>query len=297
MLDFRQRLSSVGSQALGRWIGTRPTAPRPAAGAAEACRVVCIASGKGGTGKSVVATNLSLARAAAGERVLLVDFDAGLANAHLLIGVHPRYDMGHVMEGTVGAAEALVEGPGGMSLLSGGVGRLALANATRRELERLFRALSELEQRFDLIVVDHGAGLSYATLAHLAATSTLMIVSSHEVTGLSDAYATYKRALIVNPHIRVGMVVNRAPSEAAAQAAWERFRVASQKFLGSEPELIGFVPADPAVPESVERRVPVIRCSPYSEAAHALAAVAAWPAIDLARTSSAFYDRVRRALR
>ena len=48
-------------------------------------RVVCLASGKGGTGKSVVATNLALLRARMGERVLLVDFDAGLANQPLRV--------------------------------------------------------------------------------------------------------------------------------------------------------------------------------------------------------------------
>ena len=43
-------------------------------------RVICIASGKGGTGKSILATNIAYLRASRGERVLLVDFDAGMAN-------------------------------------------------------------------------------------------------------------------------------------------------------------------------------------------------------------------------
>ncbi|MEL6715931.1 MAG: sulfatase-like hydrolase/transferase, partial [Planctomycetota bacterium] len=66
--------------------------------------------------------------------------------------------------------------------------------ATRRELDRLFKALKPLESEFDLILVDHGAGLSYSTVAHLAATSTLILVTNHEVTALSDGYALYKRA-------------------------------------------------------------------------------------------------------
>jgi flagellar biosynthesis protein FlhG len=201
------------------------------------------------------------------------------------------------MDGTVEGPEALVDGPAGLRLLSGGVGRHALANPTRRELERLFRALRPLEDLFDLIVIDHGAGMSYGTVAHLAATSTLILVTSHEVTGLSDAYALYKRALMVNPHVRVGMVINRAPDAAAVESAWERFRSAAHRFLGSQPELIGWVPADPAVARSVELRTPVSVCAPDSPAAQALARVAKWPPLDLARTSSAFYDRARRALR
>ena len=69
----------------------------------SAARVVCVASGKGGTGKSVIASNLAVQRSRTGERVLLVDFDAGLANAHLLLGLSPVYDLGHVMQGQIKA--------------------------------------------------------------------------------------------------------------------------------------------------------------------------------------------------
>jgi len=293
MLDL-SRLDFMRSGALKRLLHTEQ---RMRQGPAACARVVCVASGKGGTGKSILATNLAVLRAQRGERVLLVDFDAGLANAHLLLGLAPRFDMSHVAEGAASLEQALIEGPAGVRLLSGGVGRPALATPTRRELERLFRALRPLEDVFDLIVIDHGAGLGYATVAHLAATSTLILVTSHEVTGLSDAYALYKRALTVNPHIRVGLLVNRAPSESAARAAWERFRSACQRFLNRQPELIGWVQADEAVGRSVESRTPVTCGEPESAAACALRRAADWAPLDLARTSSAFYERALRALR
>lgn len=263
----------------------------------QTARVLCIASGKGGTGKSIVASNLAAIRAQGGERVLLVDFDAGLANAHLLLGLAPRYDLGHVMTGEVEAEAALVEGPNGLKLLSGGVGRHALANPTRRELDRLFRALGPLENDFDLVIIDHGAGLGYATVAHLAAASTLLIVTNHEVTALSDSYALYKRAHMVNPHIRSGLVVNRSPGEDVASAAWKRFRSASQRFLGHSPEYIGWIPADPAVLASVQERVPVTVSRPDAPASVALSTVAEWRSIEHARSAKAFFDKARRALR
>jgi flagellar biosynthesis protein FlhG len=293
MLDL-SRLESVGRRALGRLRGQAETIQAPARVTA---RVVCVASGKGGTGKTVLATNLAVLRAQGGERVLLVDFDAGLANAHLLLGLAPRWDLGHVLEGEVRYDQALVKGPQGVHLLSGGVGRTVLANPTRRDLERLFAALRPVEDAYDLIVVDHGAGMGYGTVAHLAAASTLILVTSHEVTGLSDAYAVYKRAVMVNPHIRVGLVVNRAPTEAVALGAWERFRSACQRFLVSSPEWIGWVPADPAVSHSIEERVPVSLTAPHSPAAGALRSVAGWQPLEFARTASPFYERAQRALR
>lgn len=266
-------------------------------GVRETARVVCVASGKGGTGKSILASNLAAARAATGEKVLLVDFDAGLANAHLLLGLAPAHDMGDVLSGKVGVREALVEGPGGLHLLSGGVGRPALANPTRRELDRLFKALLPLEDEYDLIVVDHGAGMSYGTVTHLAATSTLILVTNPEITALSDAYALYKRAQMVNSSLRVGLVVNRAHSEHEAESAWERFRAVSQRFLGTQPEWIGWVPYDDAVRSSVHHRRPVTLAAPDSASARALKAVSRWAPIDMARTPRPFYERARKALR
>ncbi len=260
-------------------------------------RVLCVASGKGGVGKSVLATNLAVLRAEQGERVLLVDFDAGLANAHLLLGVVPRHDLGHVLRGQTSVEEALVGGPAGVSLLSGGVGREVLVNPTRRDLDKIFQVLRPLERDYDLVIIDHGAGMGYATIAHLAATSTLLLVSNHEITALSDAYALYKRAHAVNASIRVGMVFNRVPGQEAVDAAWNRFRSTSQKFLGHAPELVGWVPADEAVARSVQERTPVVRCAPDSASSRAIREVSSWGPIDHARTTRAFYDQSRKALR
>ncbi len=264
---------------------------------AHTARVVCVASGKGGTGKSVVATNLAVHRARAGERVLLVDFDAGLANAHLLLGLAPEFDLSHVMKGQIAAEEALVEGPAGLQLLSGGVGRDLLANPTRRELDRLFKALRPLEGAFDLMVIDHGAGMGYSMVTQLAATSTMLLVTHHEATALSDSYALYKRAHLVNPYIKVGLVVNRTPTQEKAESAWERFRAASHRFLGHSPEWVGWIPADPAVQRSVEARVPVLLLEPASPSARAMSTVAEWGPIDHAKCARPFFDRARSALR
>ncbi len=264
---------------------------------ADLARVLCIASGKGGTGKSVVSCNLAVQRARLGDRVCLIDFDAGLANDHLLLGVAPRFDLGHLLEGAADLSEALVEGPHGVQLLSGGVGRHGLADPTRRDLDRLFRLLAPLERRFDLIVVDHGAGIGYSIAAHLAATSALLLVTNCEVTALSDAYAIYKRALAVNPDVRAGLVVNRAPDEGRAQAAFERFSSVARQFLEAEPELVGFIRDDRCVPDSVECRLPVTIAHPESSPAQALGRIARWGGFDLPPRTEAFYARARRALR
>jgi flagellar biosynthesis protein FlhG len=245
----------------------------------------------------VLATNLAIQRAKAGEKVCLVDCDGGLANAHLLLGIAPRHDIGDLIQNRVKVEEALEKGPEGVQIISGGVGRPALANPTRKELDRLFRALRPLEDSFDLLIIDHGAGLSYSTITHLAATSTLLLVTNPEVTALSDAYALYKQACTSNSELRAGLVVNRAIDEAAAWGAWERFEGVSRRFLQHAPDFVGWVPQDEAIYHSVQRRSPVCLDSPGAESARALARIALWGPLDHARTARPFYDRARKALR
>jgi flagellar biosynthesis protein FlhG len=259
-------------------------------------RVICVASGKGGTGKSVVASNLAYLRARSGERVLLIDFDAGLANAHLLLGLAPERDIGHVMAGETNAESALVTGPCGLKLLSGGVGRDQLANPTRRELDRLFRALEPLESQFDLIVIDHGAGLTYTFQTHVVAARSLLLVTNPEVTALSDAYAVYKKATLINPGLEVGLLVNRARDATAADAARERFQSVAMRFLGRQPASAGWVPLDMAVLDSIERRVPVAQLAPDSGAAGALRRLAAWSGLQHELDPQPFFRRARMAM-
>ena len=60
--------------------------------------VVAVASGKGGVGKTLLAANLALALRELGRRVLLVDLDPGLADADILLGVHPPVTLEECIE-------------------------------------------------------------------------------------------------------------------------------------------------------------------------------------------------------
>ena len=72
-------------------------------------RSLAIASGKGGVGKSTLAANLALALGERGARVLLVDADFSQANLDLLLGVHPRWDLSHVLQGEKSLEEIPME--------------------------------------------------------------------------------------------------------------------------------------------------------------------------------------------
>src|SRR5262249_42060492 len=71
----------------------------PARWSRSGARTIAIASGKGGVGKSNLAANLAVALGERGARVLLVDADLAQASLDLLLGLHPRFDLQHVLAG------------------------------------------------------------------------------------------------------------------------------------------------------------------------------------------------------
>ena len=124
--------------------GETQAADHPAGWSRPHVRSVAIASGKGGVGKSTLAANLAIALGERGARVLLVDADFSQANLDLLLGVHPRYDLSHVLAGTKTLEEIVVDGPTGVRLIPAASGTPELADLDKYRLEVLWRGVSQL---------------------------------------------------------------------------------------------------------------------------------------------------------
>ena len=76
-------------------------------------RVIAVASGKGGVGKTNISVNLAVAMTRLGRRVVLADLDIGLSNADVLLDVHPKFNLSHVLSGEVSPLDVLVKTPSG----------------------------------------------------------------------------------------------------------------------------------------------------------------------------------------
>ena len=102
-------------------------------------RSLLLTSGKGSVGTSNLALNLAVALGELGRRVVLVDADLGLANLDLLCGLVPAYDLGDVLTGEVPLADAVVEGPAGITILPGAHGMRTLPEVLGHGPARLSR--------------------------------------------------------------------------------------------------------------------------------------------------------------
>ena len=215
--------------------------------------LVAVASGKGGVGKTVVATSLARAFSRVGERVLLVDADLGMANVDVQLGLNPPGDIATVIAGTMTLSEAIApaaggsEKKGGFDVISGRSGSAALASLELASVNNLAAGLAAASMSYDRTILDLAAGADRATVRLAVAADDVVVVISDEPTSLTDAYAFVKTLRMRDEGASPFVVVNNAPDKAAAEGAYRTFARTCESFLGFTPPLAGIVRRDPNV--------------------------------------------------
>ncbi|HEY0709069.1 MAG TPA: P-loop NTPase [Polyangia bacterium] len=159
-------------------------------------RVISIGGGKGGVGKSLVATNLAVAIAQTGREVVLCDLDLGAANLHLMLGAtQPKAGIAALLAPESTLDDALTDTKvERLRLLAGAGGTVASANITHAQKLRIIRKLRALKTEF--VVVDVGAGVGYNALDFFELGQQRVIVATPQVTSMHDAYAFLKGAVL-----------------------------------------------------------------------------------------------------
>ena len=160
-------------------------------------RFITIGGGKGGVGKSLVASNLSLAMAQAGSKVVLVDCDLGAANQHVLFGIdRPKPGIQGLLDRKIGSlAEGLTptQHPN-LQLVAGTGASVGAANINHGEKQRIIRRIRAIEA--DIVVVDVGAGVSFNVLDFFEIGSQRLLVITPQVTSIQTAYSFLKGAVM-----------------------------------------------------------------------------------------------------
>lgn len=235
---------------------------------------LAVASGKGGVGKTNIAVNLSICLAARGLRVTLADVDMGLANADLLMDLHPRYTLSHVLDGTRTIDEICMIGPGGIRVVPGASGVHELANLTEFERQNVLNQFQRLEDSTDIIVLDCGAGVSRNVISFALAADNVLVVTTPQPTAITDAYAMIKALHRERYTGRTCLVVNMANSRADAQATHGRVAQVAKRFLNYSVANVGYLLHDTTVELAVRRRCPFVIAYPGSNASACIASVA-----------------------
>ena len=194
------------------------------------CKSIAVTSGKGGVGKTNVALSLAVTLASLKKKVLLLDADLGLANVHILLGLAPVYNLSHFFDQVCSLEEVIVRGVGGVDILPGASGLEKMANLDQGRLEMLQHSFSRLEQQYDFMIIDTGAGIGANVVRFASKTDMAILVMSPEPTSLADAYAMVK-VLCDKGAQRIEPLVNMAVSDRDGMETFDRLNALVLKFL------------------------------------------------------------------
>ncbi|NLO97597.1 MAG: MinD/ParA family protein, partial [Peptococcaceae bacterium] len=237
-------------------------------------RVIAIGSGKGGTGKTTFAINLSLALSSLGKKVIILDADIGMANVEVLLRLNASLNLTNVLRGECTLKDILIPGPAGIKVIPGSSGISALTHLDAIQFNRIISGFVDLEEEGDIFIVDTGAGISEVVLKFLESADDLILVTNTEPHAMMDTYALAKALAYRNPDIRPYLVINRCESEEEAQKCSQIFNKAASKFLKMQPELLGWIYDDKKVSKSLKNQRPLLLSDPRSEYSYAVLNIA-----------------------
>jgi len=234
---------------------------------------IAVASGKGGTGKSFLATNTGVLLHQLGANVTIVDCDYGMACDHLLLGVSPRTTLQDYVCGRAEVDDVLVSTPAGPTLLSGVQGVRRMASLADHEMLRLAAMFGRVAENCDVMILDAGAGISPQTVLTLLCADHILLVTEPEIAALTDAYAVIKCVGQLRPSLPFSIVVNRVTGAGQGVRAFDKLAEVADRYTGVTPAYLGEIGADPAVTRRRLGELPVSWADPRCETTRALRSV------------------------
>ena len=241
-------------------------------------KIITVASGKGGVGKTNVTMNMALELAKQGKRVVILDADLGLSNVEVLFGIIPSYTLSDMLFGGKSLMDILTPGPFGIYFISSGSGVQDLVQLSPIELQNCIVQLQPLDQVADIIFIDTGAGVSQTVIQFIQASDDTIVVTTPEPTSITDAYAlikTLKNNVSSQDRFpNIQLLINRVDTQEEGEEVFLKIQRASEKFLNTTIHNLGYIPYDVKMIQAVKLQKTLCIAYPQSSAAQAFYSIA-----------------------
>ena len=228
-------------------------------------RVITISSGKGGVGKTTTAVNLSIAIQQFGKEVILLDANLTTPNVGLHLGAPiVPVSLNHVLQGKSDVEDAIYEHQSGAKIVPSSLSAREMRVVPHAQLKEVAKRLKKMA---DIIIFDSAAGLGEEAVASMESADEIILVTNPDILAVTDALKASKVVESLGKEVR-GIIVTRTR------------RVKNEMPLENiqdmlELPILGVVPEDDLVSQSVIMKDAVVRTHPKSKAARAYRIIAA----------------------
>jgi len=150
-------------------------------------KIITVTSGKGGVGKSTTLANISCALAEEGKKVIAIDFDIGLRNLDMILGLENRivYDVIDVMEGRSQLAQAIITFKKNKNLSFLAASQTSDKNVLK--IDKVKKLLNELKDIYDYVLIDSPAGIEGGFEHAMVLADAALIIVNPEISAIRDA--------------------------------------------------------------------------------------------------------------
>ncbi|GCC10761.1 septum site-determining protein MinD [archaeon] len=202
-------------------------------------RVIVVASGKGGVGKTTIAANLAVALSLFGKKVAVVDADIVMANLEIIMGLkNPPVALIDVLKGRLEVEDVIYEGPEGVKIIPAGI---TLDGFNEENMETLKTLLKEIPAYIEILVIDAPAGRD-ATMV-MDRGQEVIIVTVPQVSSVSDALKMKILAERMGAEV-TGAVINMARGR--------KYELTAEEIENTlDTSVIAVLPDDEAVKEAL----------------------------------------------
>lgn len=234
---------------------------------------ITVCSGKGGVGKSILAANLAHSISKQNVKVLLWDADMYFPNQHLLNGVEPPVRLKDVYDHMIPVEKAQYQLEENLFIMADAP---ASGNVDTFEPAWITNVYEEIvaQNQFETVIIDTPAGNSLEVLQCCSFSDMICIIITDEPTSLLDAYGLIKILINYIEIDKIKLLVNNVIDLEDADEISSKLNMATENFLKLKLNVLGFIPYDRAVRQSILQQEPLIRSNPESDATKAINSIA-----------------------